>query len=146
MDVKTAMKRAELFHGLQDEQLQLLVEISQERVFSTQDVVFQKGDTGDGIYIIGIGQVGVVHDTEDPDSALVYLGEGQVFGEMALIDSANRSASIIAIDDKTHLYHITTQDFTHLCQTNTAIGYIMMRNIAQDLSFKIRHRDHNTFN
>jgi CRP-like cAMP-binding protein len=58
---------------------------------------------------------------------------------MALIDSTTRSASIVAAVDNTELYYLSTDDFVNLCKSNTAIGYIMMRNIAQDLSFKLRH-------
>ena len=140
MDVQTAMKRSELFRGLNDEQLNQLAAISHEQTYQGNDVVFHKGDNSDGLYIVGDGQVSVQQvDNKGISHAAVYLGDGQVFGEMALIDSAKRSASIVAAIDGTRIYHIKTDDFLQLCQTNTAIGYFMMRNIAQDLSFKLRH-------
>jgi CRP-like cAMP-binding protein len=60
---------------------------------------------------------------------------------MALVDDGTRSASILAAGNGATVYGIPNRDFTDLCQNNTAIGYVMMRNIAQDLSFKLRHRD-----
>jgi CRP/FNR family transcriptional regulator, cyclic AMP receptor protein len=140
MDVRAAMKRSELFRGLNDEQLAQLAGISHEHIYQTDNVIFHEGDEGDGLYIVGSGQVSVQQiDSEGVRRPAVYLGEGQAFGEMALIDAAKRSASIVAAVDNTLIYHIKTHDFTRLCQENTAIGYFMMRNIAQDLSFKLRH-------
>jgi len=144
MDVKAAMKKAVLFQGLDDAQLNQLAQISHERVYDAGAVIFSEGDAGDGIYIIGSGQVGVEQtDTSGETSPSIYLGEGQVAGEMALIDGAKRSASIVVVDADTRIYYITTEDFTALCQRQTDIGYIMMRNIAQDLSFKLRHGSYN---
>jgi len=144
MDVKTAMKTAVMFQGLDDAQLNALAGISHERTYDAGAVVFSEGDAGDGIYIIGQGQVGVQQvDDHGEASPSIYLGEGQVVGEMALIDGAKRSASIVTVDQGTQIYHISTEDFTALCQRNTDIGYIMMRNIAQDLSFKLRHGSYN---
>lgn len=147
MDVKVAMKRAELFHGLEEAHLAQLAAISQQKTYTTGDTVFDQDDPGDGLYIVGMGQVSVIPRGSDGDSGepTVYLGEGQVFGEMALIDRATRSAAIVAEGDDTRLYYIPTAEFTSLCEENTAIGYIMMRNIAQDLSFKIRHRDKDSY-
>jgi len=60
---------------------------------------------------------------------------------MALIDETTRSATVIAAQENTKVYTIPRDEFTRLCTTQTDIGYLMMRNIAQDLSFKLRHQD-----
>ena len=142
MELVTIMKRVELFRGLNDAQLARLGDISQHLRYEPGETIFEQGDTGDRMYIIASGQVEVrVRDVQGESRAAVYLGTGQVFGEMALIDDGRRSASVIAVDAGTAVYSIPNADFTHLCQTDTAIGYMMMRNLAQDLSFKLRHRD-----
>ncbi|MEP6988793.1 MAG: cyclic nucleotide-binding domain-containing protein, partial [Chloroflexota bacterium] len=61
--------------------------------------------------------------------------------EMALLDQGSRSASVLAIEEQTELYVIDADAFVNLCQQDTAIGYIMMRNMALDLSFKLRHKN-----
>jgi CRP-like cAMP-binding protein len=60
---------------------------------------------------------------------------------MALLDQGVRSASVVAIEEETELYAISADAFVNLCQQDTAIGYIMMRNMALDLSFKLRHKN-----
>lgn len=142
MDIQPIMKRVELFRGLSDEQLQQLIDIAQEERFQRGTSIVTQGSIGDKMYIVGDGQVEVqVRDSDGTTYAAIYLGEGQVFGEMALIDQGKRSATVLAVDNDTVLYALPSGAFNALCQRDTNIGFVMMRNIARDLSFKLRHRD-----
>lgn len=143
MSLFSIYRKVELFRGLNEEQLNKLGAISQEEVFKERTTIFKQGDVGDKMYIVAKGQVEVrVEGIDGSSHAAVYLGEGQVFGEMALVDSGSRSATIVAVEDGTTVYSIPSDDFTKLCESNTAIGYALILNIAQDLSFKLRHRDY----
>ena len=140
MSILQIMKRMELFQGLSDTQLQRVERISREEVYPKGQTICSQGDPGDALYIISKGQVEiVVQDRNGNTFPALYLGEGQVVGEMALVDEGQRSASVVSAQDNTVVYSIPSADFNELCQTDTAIGYLMMRNIAQDLSFKLRH-------
>ena len=44
-------------------------------------------------------------------------------------------------EDGTTLYVITRQSLWELCNEDHHIGFVLMRNIAADLSFKLRHRN-----
>jgi CRP-like cAMP-binding protein len=141
-DLTQVMRRVELFRGLSQEQLQRIAGIGRREVYGHGQTICEQGSPGDQMYIISRGQVEVVvKDSSGASYPVVYLGTGQVVGEMALIDAGKRSASVVGAEDNTVVYSIPNEDFTHLCQTDTAIGYIMMRNMALDLSFKLRHRD-----
>ena len=136
------LKSAELFRDLTDEQLAQIELISKKEVYAKGDVICEQGDPGDAMYVISSGQVEIsVRDTQGNTYSALYLGAGQLVGEFALVDEGPRSASVIGIDGETVVYTIPNEQFTDLCVKDTAIGYIMMRNIAQDLSFKLRHRD-----
>lgn len=142
MQLIEIMRHVELFRGLSEEQLKSVGEISTKETFPIGEVIFKQGSEGDKMYIIAKGQVEVKIQKSDGTTQIpVFLGTGQVFGEMALIDKARRSATLAAAEKETIVYSIPTDKFTELCESNTAIGYVMMRNIAQDLSFKLRHRD-----
>jgi CRP-like cAMP-binding protein len=71
---------------------------------------------------------------------MVNLGRGQIFGEMALVDHGPRSATVRAVTNGTILQAIRRQEFNRLCEANHHLGFIVMRNMASDLSFKVRHR------
>lgn len=136
------LKGAELFRDLNEEQLSQISNISEQKVYSKGDVICHQGAPGDSMYVISEGQVEInVRDSDGNAYSAVYLGAGQLVGEMALVDEGPRSASVIGVDKETVVYCIPNDKFAALCVADTAIGYIMMRNIAQDLSFKLRHRD-----
>jgi len=136
------LKSVELFRDLSEEQLQRISQLSKKEVYAKGETVCKQGDNGDAMYVISEGQVEInVRDHDGRTYSVLYLGAGQIVGEMALVDEGTRSASVIGIDNETTVYSIPNDRFTALCVADTAIGYIMMRNIAQDLSFKLRHRD-----
>jgi CRP-like cAMP-binding protein len=52
-----------------------------------------------------------------------------------------RSATVRCSADASQLYVLRRNDFIRLCEQDTDIGYKVMRNLAADLSFKLRHRN-----
>lgn len=140
------MKHVELFRGLSDDQLNQLVNISRREVFNEGDTIISQDSPGDCMYIIAEGQIEVqVRDDQGTVHPAVYLGEGQVFGEVAMLDEGLRSANVVAAQDSTVLYNIPRAAFNALCQSDTGLGFLVMRNIALDLTFKLRHRLYETY-
>lgn len=137
------LRAVALFQGLTDDQLQRLIAISEEEVYHDEEVIFHQDTDGDKLYFIREGQVEILiyHRPHEAPRSQVYLGRGQVFGEMALLDYGKRSATVRCSRDNTVLHTISRDAFTELCSSDTAIGYVMMRNLAMDLSFKLRHRN-----
>lgn len=85
-----------------------------ERTFQAGEYVFHQGDVGDRIYIVKSGEVEVVREDPEKGEAIVArLGEGEFFGEMALLSDAPRNASIRAAKNVTTL-SIARQDFYSL--------------------------------
>jgi CRP/FNR family cyclic AMP-dependent transcriptional regulator len=65
------------------------------RRFKAGEVIFKEGDRGEEFFVIRSGKVGV----RLGNRTLEELGEGEIFGEMALIDAGPRSATVIAETD-----------------------------------------------
>jgi CRP/FNR family cyclic AMP-dependent transcriptional regulator len=142
MELVRILKGVELFRGLNTAQLEQVIAISQKEQFSEGKTIVNQGDPGDKMYIISDGQVEVrVDDGKGGAHTAVYLGQGQIFGEMALLERAGRSASVVASRGGAEVHSIPGDAFESLWQNDTAIGYIMMRNMALDLSFKLRHQN-----
>ncbi len=137
----TLLRKVHLFNGLSAEELELLANISQEQQFAAGDLVIEQNTTGKEVYIIGVGAIDVFVSGLDNERPIVILGDGQVFGEMALIDQGYRSASGRAGKNGCTVYQIQKDDFNALCEKHTHIGYVVMRNMAIDLAFKLRHRN-----
>lgn len=144
MELIQILKTVDLCQGLDANQVQRLASISQREVYDADQIIFNQGSQGDKMYVVTDGQVEIrFDDGEGGDHAGLYLGSGQIFGEMALLDQGARSASVIAVQDDTEVYAISSGDFLALCSADTAIGYKVMRNMALDLSFKLRHKNLN---
>lgn len=144
MELVQILRGVDLCQGLNAAQLERLASISQRETYDADNVIINQGSSGDKMYIVADGQVEVrFEDAEGGDHTALYLGSGQIFGEMALLDQGQRSASILAVQSGTEVYAISSKDFLALCSTDTAIGYVMMRNMALDLSFKLRHKNLN---
>lgn len=72
---------------------------SQKVTIRANEIIFREGELGDCAYLVESGRVLVFLNKSDREVPLKILGEGEVFGEMALIDSSPRSASCRATTD-----------------------------------------------
>jgi CRP-like cAMP-binding protein len=105
----------------------LLVEIE----VKAGEIIFEKGDLGNCMYIIADGRVRV-HDGE---LVLNDLGKTDVFGEMAALDPNVRSASVTALEDS-HLFRLEAEDLYALMAKRVGVA----RGIIHILSQRLRGR------
>lgn len=142
MERRTILEAVELFEGATTEELDAVAALCEERSFSKGQVVTAQGEAGDELFVVCDGFVEVLRAGINPEQAprsVVHLGAGQIFGEMALVDRGPRSATVKAASDTTKVLVILQDDFEKLCEENHHLGFVVMRNIAADLSFKLRH-------
>lgn len=143
------LRRSEVFAGLPEAKIEQIVSIGHTATFRAGETIIAAGEPSDDLYLVQQGMVevlvasgGIVDIPGAPEmKPVVQLGQGQVFGEMALIDQGTRSATIRALEDPTVLFVVPRAAFWALCEADHHIGFIVMRNIACDLSFKLRHRN-----
>jgi FOG: EAL domain len=95
-------------------------------------VIFSEGDAGDCAYIIEKGRV-LVYITKDREEIpLSILGEGEIFGEMSLIDNHNRSASVRALEE-VRLSIVTKQQLFERVSTADTVVQLLMRVLLKRL-------------
>lgn len=141
MREKDALSQVYLFRELAPNEMERVLSISKEKKVKKNEIVFKEGDIGDAFYLIVTGSVRI--STLVPgvgEEALTILGEGEYFGEMALIDDAPRSASAIANDDGMLLY-IGKDDFRNLLEQQTDIAYKLLWVFTKTLSARLRKTD-----
>lgn len=86
------LRQSSLFRSLQLDQKAL----TRTESFASGDIVFREGEVGDRLYVITAGTAGVFKQEEAGPRLVVRLGEGQCFGELALIKKQPRAATVIA--------------------------------------------------
>jgi CRP-like cAMP-binding protein len=86
-----------LFSGLSTEAFERVVDVLELRRFNHGEVIVSQGDAGDAFFTVAHGMVRVfIKDKEEEIIELARLGEGSVLGEMALLASEPRTASVDA--------------------------------------------------
>jgi diguanylate cyclase len=71
-------------------------------------VLFKQGEAGDCAYVIESGKVLVYLEIDQKIVPIAQIKKGEIFGEMSLIDSLPRSASVKAVEDT--VLNVVTKD------------------------------------
>ena len=89
------LKRIDIFTSTPDPILAEVAELLEEIELPTAFKLFEKGESGRCMYMVVDGHIRIHNDGH----TLTDVGPGEVFGEMALLDSAPRVASAMAVED-----------------------------------------------
>jgi len=146
---KERLRNKTLFVGLTDEQLDRIIECSNEVRIEKGETIVQQNEPGDTLFVIMDGKVEITHDTRkdgvlaqlSSSEAPVYQYKGDFFGEMALLDTEPRSATVIAIENCT-LLSLNRNDLGELFAEDPSIHIVIIGNIARVLSRRLRTAIH----
>ncbi len=88
-----------IFSGLGERELDLLLAVTTTRRLKAKDVLFRKGDAGNQLYAVLSGRLKILAAGADGKEVMFRInGPGEVIGEIALMDSNPRSATVVAIE------------------------------------------------
>ena len=127
------LSRIPLFAGLTPEDLPDVLRALRPRSMRAGDVLFRQGDPGDSAFVIEAGAV----EIRIGELTVVRLGEGEVFGELALIDGAERSADAICVDTGT-LHRLDRAEFDFLRRNLRPAAFKILRVLASTVSERLR--------
>src|SRR5207248_10605488 len=105
------LKMNALFSDLGADQLQRLSNLCHTQHLAAGEVLFQKGDPGDAFFGVRRGQIRI--ETGAPDGSrltLNFMGPGDLFGEIAVLDGQSRTADATA-GEPTELFVLRREDF-----------------------------------
>jgi len=97
---REALRGCGLFGNADEQTLDALAAALRVRRFRKAETVFHQGDPGDALFIVASGTVKVVLPSDEgAEPAIVaVLGPGEFFGELAILDGAPHSATIVAVE------------------------------------------------
>jgi len=99
------INKIHLFNGLKEDQLAGIAVKFDEIEVPAGQTVFKRGDKPEGFYIVFKGKVNVTRARDnDGEQVIIWLVPGDYFGEEALVENRNRSATITATEDTTLLF------------------------------------------
>ena len=113
-DLAETIRSIPLFSGLSREDVAKIMGNFVEVNFVTGTTIFAQGDPGDALYLIQSGAVQVKLDIGgNKTDTLAVLGPQEYFGEMALLSSKARSASVVAVKE-TSLWRLSREAWDDL--------------------------------
>jgi serine phosphatase RsbU (regulator of sigma subunit) len=122
-----------IFAGLPDDALAEIASLLVEQTLAAGQPVFEKGEMGTCMYIIASGRVRVLDGPRIVDD----LGPGEVFGEMAVLDSAPRSASVAALED-TSLFGLEQEALYSLLATRPEVAKGIIAVLTERLRARVK--------
>jgi signal transduction histidine kinase len=107
--------------------------VAREQTYVAGQEIFKEGDNGEGVYVVRDGLV-EISGLVDQKVRLVFsqIGPGDVFGEMAVIESKPRSACAVAKAD-TQVYFIPRAEMLALVERSPALALTLLREISHRL-------------
>ncbi len=133
-----------IFGGVKESTIKALLEGARINELTRGDTVFQEGELDTSIYVIEIGRVSVFRHWEGENYKLRELGEGDCFGEMALMDFKPRSATVIA-DTDCSLIQISAAQLGALYGTDPEQYTLILMNLGREVCRRLREADKRLF-
>ena len=126
IDKVMVLKNVSIFESISNEVLASIALLLTERRLAAGERVFDKGELGDSLYVIADGRVRV----HDGDRTLREMSQNDFFGELALLDSEPRSASVTAIEP-TLILRLAQDDFYALMSEQPVITRAINRALCK---------------
>ncbi len=140
----TLLERTPIYGGLNRQTVDYIVTHAATIAVPARGYFFHEGDAADAMYVLTAGRVAVTRRYQSAEYILAFLHEGDCFGEMALLDFSNRSASVRAETDCTalridlgmlqDLYRIDHEQYT-----------LIQMNLGREISRRLREADQTSF-
>ena len=124
------LRNVPLFSGLDDLELEKLSKVSGRKRVERGAFVVRAGESTDSLYVLLAGRAKVTNTDEDGrEIILAWLGPGEFFGEMGLIDGSPRSANVVAAE-ACELLFLSKDAFQRCLQDNFQVAQKLMKTLV----------------
>jgi serine phosphatase RsbU (regulator of sigma subunit) len=137
-DLQKLLGEISIFAGLDKKDCKEILPLLVPIKYPPGSEIIKQDDDGDSMFIIKKGSVRVLRtERNSEDVALGNLGPGDFFGELSLIDSLPRSASVIS-NDESEILRLNRHDFNKLINENERIALAFYKNCLQESFARFR--------
>jgi CRP/FNR family cyclic AMP-dependent transcriptional regulator len=140
---KESLENLDFFKSLSPKVLGIIAEKVEKKYVSAGEVLFLAGDVSSSLYAINKGSI-EVYKNFDGDISLSFatLSEGDIFGEMALLDEFPRSASIKTLEDCEFLT-LSKDSYDEIIEKHPSEALEFLLQITKVLTLRIRKTNQN---
>lgn len=138
LDAPVAFAEYQLFHGLTQEELAVIEGLLERRIYPKGAVIVNIGEVASELFIVARGSVSVnITLASGHQRRLATLTAGMTFGELAVIDGARRSATVIA-DSDVECEALKGDDYKQLVDSHPRIKITILENISLAICSRLR--------
>jgi CRP-like cAMP-binding protein len=133
------LKSYKLFHSLDDDELNRIVPLFQERSMKEGTVCFRQGTPASELHLCRSGKVNIVVQHFEAPTIYVRIHTsqgGEAFGWSALVEPYQYTASAVCAE-KTEEIYLRRTDLFRLVDQIPRIGYVFMKNLAALVSSRV---------
>ncbi len=128
-----SLKNIPIFSSLSEKHLEELSDITLEKTYRKNQVIFDQGDPGNSLIVIKSGLVKIsLVDSNNHEFIVKTFSVNDFFGEMSLLDGGSRSATATAVED-THALIIFRNNFISLIQKTPSMALGMLTELSNRL-------------
>jgi len=135
--IKKILRSTPLFEKLSTHDWRLMSDLFHIREYVKDELIFEKGTPGLGMYVIVSGRVRIATEEDGEEVTLAILTDGDFFGEMSLIDEIERSASAVA-DCDTKLVGLFRPQLQELMTHRPRLGIMVFERLSQIVVKRLR--------
>jgi len=130
-EIISFLQKVPVFRSLNTRQLENLAKLSYEREFAAGETIVKQGEGGVGLFIVISGKAEAIRQRPDGSQAVVNtFGPTDFFGEMALLDEGQRTASVSATEP-THCVAVLRWDFYRLLNGDAEMAVSVLQELAR---------------
>ena len=127
------LRQSPLLRSLPSSRLRQVMRFAHRRAFAAGDTIFNKRDLAQHMFIVASGRVKIyTRSGLRKTKTFAYLGSGDFFGEMALLDARERSASAVA-SAPSELIVIHKRDFKRFLLADSDLCFNLLRALSDRL-------------
>src|SRR6201982_2160277 len=125
------LKMNPMFADLGSDELQRIAGLCHTQQPAVGEVLFQKGDPGDALFGVRRGQIRIETGASDGSRlTLNFMGPGDLFGEVAVLDGQSRSADAAA-GEPTELFVLRREDFLAFLEREPRVAVKLIMLLCQ---------------
>lgn len=133
------LEQHEFLEGVDANELAIVVGYLARREFGPGDILCREGDDADRMWLLVKGSVSIrLHVSNQPEGLrIASLARGTMVGELALIESRKRSATVVA-DDEVTCYELLRDSYELIFREHPQITNKLLANLARELARRVR--------
>ncbi|MFT6070627.1 MAG: CRP-like cAMP-binding protein [Bacteriovoracaceae bacterium] len=136
--IANLVKGCPLFHEIYDNEVEAVLADCLVASYSPGDIIIKQGEDGTDICVILSGKADITVDKDGHSQFIATIGNGDIFGEMVLINETKRTANIIC-KEKCAVLVMSFDNFYKVFSKNPSVFALMVLNVTRLITKRLKH-------